>query len=389
MADIFLTLPDRKEFADYYKTIKDPISLDEIEHRMVSRRYDSSDLFFADVELMCDNAMAYNEDESEVWSDAHQIRGIVAMHRELVKERLAQPKGHVPPKPRTSTTITPARPAPLPNSQAQPGVMRPPEIRSTYTQSSYNAYSTPPSHHPQLPNHSPAAPTAPTPAPYLPQLPHGVVTEEVVSSLDRYPAVEQQAWVASLPPFAQSIYRQMAAVNEARKRGVAPPAPPPMSPSKDVPLSRSPAIKHIDLTYGQSSPTSAALALSLAPTLSDEPASTRQSIRLQNLPGIMTHAVSVSQDTAKLEVTAWMDDAEAASPGSSQKDAASSDVILKVNGAPAPRPTVIYGTETHKDRPTAVRWTVNVRGLETKIEVVATRPGWLAETSAIFVNKQF
>jgi hypothetical protein len=41
---------------------------------MVGRKYEAWEQFFDDVELMCSNAMEYNEDGSEVFIDAQQIR---------------------------------------------------------------------------------------------------------------------------------------------------------------------------------------------------------------------------------------------------------------------------------------------------------------------------
>jgi hypothetical protein len=63
----------------------------------------------------------------------------------------------------------------------------------------------------------------PSPSPstsaYLPALPKGVVNEDIVMSLSRYPPYEQQAWAASLPPAGIQMYRQITAANEARKNG--------------------------------------------------------------------------------------------------------------------------------------------------------------------------
>lgn len=41
---------------------------------MVARKYESSDQFLDDVDLMCKNAMTYNEDDSDVFRDAQQIK---------------------------------------------------------------------------------------------------------------------------------------------------------------------------------------------------------------------------------------------------------------------------------------------------------------------------
>ena len=45
-----------------------------MQENMVSRMYQTCEQFFEDIELMCANAMQYNEDESEVYRDAAQIK---------------------------------------------------------------------------------------------------------------------------------------------------------------------------------------------------------------------------------------------------------------------------------------------------------------------------
>lgn len=370
---------------------------------MITRRYHSSEEFFVEVERMCDNAMLYNEDESEVWRDARQIRDIVAHHREQVKERLAQPYKPGGSKMPTKT-VTPVRhgsqqsphvptagipgvgvPQPLP-----PGMHVPPEMRGAYA--AHAQYTTlPPGYAQQQQQqmHSPAPAQAQAAASYLPQLPHGVVTEEVVATLDRYPVYEQQAWMSTLPPLALNIYRQMAAAKEARKRGVPPPAPaveqrsaaPPAPEPK--PGSVTPTIKAIDFAYSDTpagstatSPDEKTADKKLAPALS-------AAIRLHNMRGVATHAVAIASATSEVELTAWVN-------ADSTSDA-KPEVSLRVNGTTAvDTPKLLYGKE-NSEQPAGMRWTVPISParVEFKIEFVATKPGALAETSAIFINRQF
>jgi hypothetical protein len=53
--------------------------------RMVARKYDTWEEFFADADLMCANAMAYNEDGSEVFQDASQIKVSTGAVRRAVR----------------------------------------------------------------------------------------------------------------------------------------------------------------------------------------------------------------------------------------------------------------------------------------------------------------
>lgn len=386
-------MPDRREFPDYYKRIKHPLSLGEIEQRMVARRYDNADQFFQEVEQMANNALNYNEEHSEVWRDARQVIEIVQIHRGLVRERLAQPlqKGQPASKPRQSGVGAPVRmhgvPSPSPHAphaqipqlQQHPMLVTPDMARIAAMQQAqayamYGSPGTPGQLTPQqlvqgLPHVQQS---------YLPQLPQGVVTEEVVASLGRYPQAEQQAWVASLPPLALAIYRQMVAVNEARKRGVAPPPVAPLladSPAGARPPSamqepevpHDPTIKHIDLGFG------------VAP----EPNAARKAIRLQNYRGVFVHVVLVGANTTELEVTAHVE--------KNEEDEAKPvpEVALRLNGQVAPPPTQLH--TDGENRPPALRWTVTVplTRVEAKIELVASRPGSKAETSAILVNRQF
>lgn len=399
ISTIFMTLPDRKSFPDYYRAIKNPVSLDEIDQRMMARRYHSSEEFFVEVERMCDNAMHYNEDESEVWRDARQIRGIVAHHRTLVKDRLSQPfkSGQKA----VTKTVTPVRhgshsshaPTPVPGigvpQPLPPGIHVPVDMRGyQQQQQAFQAIGVPTYQAPQQQHHAPA-PAAPA-QPYLPQLPHGVVTEEVVSTLDRYQPYEQQAWVASLPPLALNIYRQMAAANEARKRGVPPPAPPAVEARSAAPAAPegpiNPTIKVIDFAYSDSKPPAAATS-SPGSAKADLAPTSLAAIRLHNMKGVATHAVAIASATSEVELTAWVAD-----PATSTSDAP--EISLRVNGTTADTPKLLYGKENGKengDKPAGMRWTVPISPaqLEFKIEVVATKSGALAETSAIFINRQF
>ncbi|KAL1410050.1 hypothetical protein Q8F55_004052 [Vanrija albida] len=393
IATIFLALPDRREFPDYYKRIKHPVSLTEIEQRMIGRRYDNADQFFQEVELMANNALNYNEEHSEVWRDARQVLEIVQIHRGLVRERLAQPlqKGQPPSKPRQSLgapgrlhgvpSPSPHTPhAQIPQLQQHPMLVTP-EMRAaaSFQQAqAYAAYGSPATPGGLTPQQlAQQALGMPQPS-YLPQLPQGVVSEEVVASLGRYPQAEQQAWINSLPPLALAIYRQMVAVNEARKRGVAPPPVAPLladspvggRPSSavqepDVP--QDPTIKHIDVGFAA------------AP----EPKGSRKAIRLQNYRGVFVHVLLVGANTTELELTAHVE------KNADDEAKPVPEVALRINGQNAPPPTQLH-TEGD-NRPPALRWTVPVplTRIEAKIELVASRQGIKIETSAILVNRQF
>lgn len=357
---------------------------------MIARTYQTWEQFFEDVELMCNNATLYNEDESEVYRDALQIKvnlsrtrsdwdsadplqGSLEWHRNEVKNRSAQP--YVPKVRVKASTITPVRTS----SNLRPPSQSVEPQRPTAFPTPPSAYNS--SQQPQQPV-TPAGPSSSS-AHYLPALPTGVVTEDVVHSLDQYPIYEQQAWANSLPPLAMQIYRQMAA-KKSNGTSAIPPQPAiladlpstaqpngqPSFPDRHAPPL--PAIKCIDFAFSSSG----------------EGPAYRQAIRLHNMRGVVTHAVVVGAETSEIELTAYIADApttEALNPPGEVPE-----LSLRVNGNQGSLPKFVYQSES-KDRPAGMRWTITVptSRVETKIEVVATKPGALAETSAIFINRQY
>ena len=73
---------------------------------MLSRKYEAWEDFFVDVDLMCSNAFTYNEDDSEVYKDARQIKVGYSLHStndELMTEHPGlPPEGDQSPASRTS-----------------------------------------------------------------------------------------------------------------------------------------------------------------------------------------------------------------------------------------------------------------------------------------------
>lgn len=274
---------------------------------------------------------------------------------------------------------------------------------------------------PQAPPQVPP-PAAPAPASYLPALPQGVVTEDIVATLNRYPLYEQQAWAASLPPLAMQVYRQMLAANATRKRvadaqaaGVPPPLAEPLSasrpsgsePAPDRRAPPMPAIKCLDFTF----------------SAAGEDPEFRQAIRLFNLRGVVTHAVVVGSGTSEIELTAYINTPKASAQAAARESVAAKEaaagaegaatpsgstagtpgptglvasiegvpeVSLRVNGNPGTLAKFVY-PKGETEKPHGMRWTISLPAgrLETKVEVVATKPGSMAETTAIFISRQF
>ncbi len=85
VADLFLELPDKTLYPDYYALIKEPISLDQIRQRLNNSTYNSTNDFESDFKLMFRNARIYNQEGSIVYENAGVIE-------EYVVERISQYK---------------------------------------------------------------------------------------------------------------------------------------------------------------------------------------------------------------------------------------------------------------------------------------------------------
>ena len=69
----FERMPDKTQNPHYYQEIKNPIALDLIKRKAKRKKYQSLDHFMEDIKLMFNNAMAYNEDASEIYQDAAEL----------------------------------------------------------------------------------------------------------------------------------------------------------------------------------------------------------------------------------------------------------------------------------------------------------------------------
>jgi ATP-dependent helicase STH1/SNF2 len=70
---IFLDLPDRHLYPDYYEIIHDPICMNQIKRKINRKEYQSLGAFVRDIRLLCNNCRTYNEDTSILFKDANLI----------------------------------------------------------------------------------------------------------------------------------------------------------------------------------------------------------------------------------------------------------------------------------------------------------------------------
>lgn len=70
----FERLPDKAAYPDYYVEIKEPIAIDIIKRKAKRKKYTSVDHFMKDMDLMFNNAKAYNHPDSQLYKDAVDLQ---------------------------------------------------------------------------------------------------------------------------------------------------------------------------------------------------------------------------------------------------------------------------------------------------------------------------
>ncbi|PKI85246.1 hypothetical protein MVES1_000946 [Malassezia vespertilionis] len=73
-AEMFMELPSRQDYPDYYQFIQQPLSFAEIEQKLDQKEYINPHALVSDLQLMLNNAQFYNEEHSTVWEDAQKLR---------------------------------------------------------------------------------------------------------------------------------------------------------------------------------------------------------------------------------------------------------------------------------------------------------------------------
>ena len=71
---IFLKLPSKHEYPDYYDIIKRPIDMEKISGKIRNNTYECLEDAVADFTLVFDNACKYNEPDSQIYKDAQSLQ---------------------------------------------------------------------------------------------------------------------------------------------------------------------------------------------------------------------------------------------------------------------------------------------------------------------------
>ncbi|XP_025107181.1 protein polybromo-1-like isoform X2 [Pomacea canaliculata] len=77
LRNIFMGLPSRKDYPDYYQVIMEPIDMTMIEAKIKADKYPNEQALLCDFELMFNNARHYNEEGSQVYQDADTLDRIL------------------------------------------------------------------------------------------------------------------------------------------------------------------------------------------------------------------------------------------------------------------------------------------------------------------------
>ncbi|KAK2038431.1 SNF2 family domain-containing protein [Colletotrichum somersetense] len=86
----FLALPPKRDYADYYLIIQNPISMKQIEQKIKKQQYYSLGDMRKDVDLMFSNCQTYNEEASLLYQDSLTLQKF--FHEELQKELEKHPE---------------------------------------------------------------------------------------------------------------------------------------------------------------------------------------------------------------------------------------------------------------------------------------------------------
>ncbi|KAI0879833.1 uncharacterized protein GGS22DRAFT_176643 [Annulohypoxylon maeteangense] len=83
----FERLPDKQATPDYFAAIKNPIAMDLIKRKAKRKKYQNVDQALRDLDLMFDNAKQYNEEQSQLYSDAVELQRQAHMLAEQEKSK--------------------------------------------------------------------------------------------------------------------------------------------------------------------------------------------------------------------------------------------------------------------------------------------------------------
>lgn len=85
---IFMKLPNKNEYPDYYEVIKQPIHMEKIAATLKNNGYENLDELVSDFILMFDNACKYNEPDSQIYKVCIDIKHSISF-KHIVQKNVA------------------------------------------------------------------------------------------------------------------------------------------------------------------------------------------------------------------------------------------------------------------------------------------------------------
>ncbi|GBP69256.1 Protein polybromo-1 [Eumeta japonica] len=86
LALIFMKLPNKNDYPDYYELIKHPIDMEKIAQKLKLGIYNSVNELASDFILMFDNACKYNEPDSQIYKDALTLQRVCLQTKQILRE---------------------------------------------------------------------------------------------------------------------------------------------------------------------------------------------------------------------------------------------------------------------------------------------------------------
>lgn len=84
---IFMKLPNKNEYPDYYEVIKQPIHMEKIAATLKNNGYENLDELVSDFILMFDNACKYNEPDSQIYKVCIYVRHSLSFKHNVQKRK--------------------------------------------------------------------------------------------------------------------------------------------------------------------------------------------------------------------------------------------------------------------------------------------------------------
>ncbi|XP_028569071.2 SWI/SNF-related matrix-associated actin-dependent regulator of chromatin subfamily A member 2 isoform X2 [Podarcis muralis] len=84
LSEVFIQLPSRKEYPEYYELIRKPVDFKKIKERIRNHKYRSVSDLEKDVMLLCHNAQTFNLEGSQIYEDSIVLQSVFKSARQKI-----------------------------------------------------------------------------------------------------------------------------------------------------------------------------------------------------------------------------------------------------------------------------------------------------------------